>query len=168
MGTSTSQCWLLVDISSQQVFCTDGTLSFTPVICFTRVSATGDGLCLMGGLLFSPRQEGLVHSGSHFTLEMPFGSPFPSVWVEDLTVKVSATIWPCKSYLTYLRIFRCVCEISTGRRTLYNCPARPILHMYYSKLQGTTRYIWTAVNSRRARSSIFLCGYSRTHQMWLR
>lgn len=33
-------------------------------------------------------QAGLRHAGSHFTLEMPFGPPFSSVWVEDLTVKV--------------------------------------------------------------------------------
>eukprot|EP00903_Cladosiphon_okamuranus_P016026 g14798.t1 len=35
-----------------------------------------------------PTEAGLRHSGSHFTLEMPFGPPFSAVWVEDLTVKV--------------------------------------------------------------------------------
>lgn len=44
-------------------------------------------------------QAGLRHSGSHFTLEMPFGVPFPSVWVEDLTVKVSDDWMPQKDGL---------------------------------------------------------------------
>lgn len=39
----------------------------------------------------SGAQAGLRHAGSHFTLEVPFGPPFNSIWVDDLTVKVSAT-----------------------------------------------------------------------------
>lgn len=35
-------------------------------------------------------QMALRHAGPHFTLEMPFGVPFKSLWVEDLTVKVIA------------------------------------------------------------------------------
>ena len=42
-------------------------------------------------LCCAAQQAGLRHSGSHFTLEMPFGPPFSSVWVEDLTVKVRDT-----------------------------------------------------------------------------
>lgn len=36
-----------------------------------------------------------MHRGSHFTLEMPFGPPFKSVWVEDLTVKVTGAASSC-------------------------------------------------------------------------
>lgn len=38
------------------------------------------------------KQAGLRRTGSHFTLEVPFGPPFSAVWVEDLTVKVHHVI----------------------------------------------------------------------------
>lgn len=49
-------------------------------------------------------QAGLRHAGSHFTLEMPFGPPFGSVWVEDLTVKVTLCM-PTASLCLYVSCF---------------------------------------------------------------
>lgn len=76
-----------------------------------------------------PTEEGLVHSGSHFTLEMPFGPPFPSVWVEDLTVKV---ILPEGAHnIVALPPFEGVSEARTERFTFLDTTGsgRPVVIM---------------------------------------
>ncbi|CAN0000824.1 unnamed protein product [Ectocarpus sp. 6 AP-2014] len=76
-----------------------------------------------------PTEAGLRHSGSHFTLEMPFGPPFPSVWVEDLTVKV---ILPEGAHnIVALPPFEGVSEARTERFTFLDTTGsgRPVVIM---------------------------------------
>ncbi|CAM9567407.1 unnamed protein product, partial [Hapterophycus canaliculatus] len=76
-----------------------------------------------------PTEAGLRHSGSHFTLEMPFGPPFSSVWVEDLTVKV---ILPEGAHnIVALPPFEGVSEARTERFTFLDTTGsgRPVVIM---------------------------------------
>lgn len=74
-----------------------------------------------------PTEAGLRRTGSHFTLEVPFGPPFSAVWVEDLTVKV---ILPEGAYnVMALPPFEGVLESRTERYTFLDTKwgGRPVV-----------------------------------------
>ncbi|CAN0277993.1 unnamed protein product [Pylaiella littoralis] len=76
-----------------------------------------------------PTEAGLRHLGSRYTLEMPFGVPFDSVWVEDLTVKV---ILPEGAHnVVALPPFESVSEARTERFTFLDTTGsgRPVVIM---------------------------------------